>query len=292
MRFGTYHSWMEWLNPLYLEDKANNWTTRNFVKTKSRPEREELITKYKPDLLWSDGEYESPEEYWESTDFLSWLYNDSPVKDTIVVNDRWGNVPNRTTNCKHGGYWNCWDKYNPKVLQTHKWENAMTIDRNAWTFRREAVLEDFLSPKEIMETLVQTVSCGGNLLINAGPTHDGRITPIFEERLKQMGLWLKRNGEAIYGSKPWTHQNDTITPDVWYTQNDGKVYASVVHWPESGRVLLGGLKYSTVASIQLIGAKDSLQFTEDKSGSTEVTFPALNPDTDIQWVYVLRISTK
>ena len=59
-------------------------------------------------------------------------------------------------------------------------------------------------------------SCGGNVLLNDGPTHDGRIDPIQEERLRQMGDWLKVNGEAIYNSVPWKHQNDTLTPDVWY----------------------------------------------------------------------------
>ena len=59
-------------------------------------------------------------------------------------------------------------------------------------------------------------SCGGNLLMNVGPTHDGRIVPIFEERLRQMGEWLNINGPAIYKTKPWTHQNDTITPKIWW----------------------------------------------------------------------------
>ena len=51
--------------------------------------------------------------------------------------------------------------------------------------------------------------------MNVGPTADGRITPVFEERLRQMGSWLQVNGEAIYGSKPWVHQNDTLTKGVW-----------------------------------------------------------------------------
>lgn len=54
------------------------------------------------------------------------------------------------------------------------------------------------------------------MLLNVGPTHDGIIAPIFEERLRQIGDWLKVNGEAIYSTQPWTHQNDTLTPDVWY----------------------------------------------------------------------------
>ena len=133
------------------------------------------------------------------------------MKDTIVTNDRWG----QGCYCKHGGYYSCMDRYNPGVLQPHKWENAMIIDKAAWGFRREAQLSDLLTAHELIETLAQTVSCGGNLLINVGPTHDGRIAPIFEQRLREMGQWLGINGEAIYKSKPWDHQNDTLTKDIW-----------------------------------------------------------------------------
>ena len=51
--------------------------------------------------------------------------------------------------------------------------------------------------------------------MDVGPTADGRILPIYEERLRQMGHWLKVNGEAIYSSRPWQYQNDTVTPGVW-----------------------------------------------------------------------------
>lgn len=89
-RFGVYHSWFEFFNPLYLEDKASNYTSWKYVKGKALPEWTDLVTKYKPDLLWSDGEWEAGPEYWRSREFLAWLYNQSPVKDVVVVNDRWG----------------------------------------------------------------------------------------------------------------------------------------------------------------------------------------------------------
>ena len=63
--------------------------------------------------------------------------------------------------------------------------------------------------------MAETVACGGNMLLNVGPTHYGQIDPIFEERLRQIGQWLEVNGEAIYGTQPWTVQNDTLTPGVW-----------------------------------------------------------------------------
>jgi len=56
----------------------------------------------------------------------------------------------------------------------------------------------------------------GNILINVGPTKEGTIPIILQERLLQMGEWLGINGEAIYTTVPWTVQNDTLTSDVWF----------------------------------------------------------------------------
>jgi alpha-L-fucosidase len=60
------------------------------LKEKTFPELYDLVNTYKPDVVWSDGDWGCPDDYWKSKEFLAWLYNDSPVKDTIVVNDRLG----------------------------------------------------------------------------------------------------------------------------------------------------------------------------------------------------------
>lgn len=65
------------------------------------------------------------------------------------------------------------------------------------------------------QDLVQTVALGGNYLLNVGPTPDGMIPTLFEERLRGVGAWLDINGEAIYASKPWRVQAENSTIPVW-----------------------------------------------------------------------------
>jgi len=70
----------------------------------------------------------------------------------------------------------------------------------------------------VLGDTISVDSCGGNLLINVGPTGDGRIPAIFEERLLQFGSWMSVNQEAVYATRPWRYQNDTVTPYVWYAE--------------------------------------------------------------------------
>lgn len=291
VRFGLYHSLLEWFNPLYLKDKEKNFRTQEFVKYKAMPELYELVMAYKPEIIWSDGDWESDDVYWNSTNFLAWLYNESPVKDTVCVNDRWGN----NTACKHGGFFNCHDRYNPGTLQKKKWENAMTIDRYSWGYRRNLQLGQLLSTKDIIAQLAETVSCGGNLLVNVGPTHDGLIPAIFQERLLEFGSWLKLNGDAIYGTKPWTYQNDTVTKNVWYTsgrfKHSGIVYAIVLKWPEGQSLHLGAPKFSDSLHVSIIGYSGLITVEASDKGGIILTIPII-PINEIptKWAFVLKMT--
>ncbi|XP_050413353.2 alpha-L-fucosidase [Patella vulgata] len=287
LHFGLYHSLFEWFHPLYLQDKANNFTTQNFVNTKTLPELYEIVNAYKPEVIWSDGDWEASSDYWKSTDFIAWLYNESPVKDTVVTNDRWGS----DATCHHGGFLTCSDRYQPGVLQKRKWENAMTIDSIAWGFRRNAEIKDFLTTHQLITTFVETVSCGGNMLMNVGPTKEGRINPIFEERLRDMGAWLNVNNEAIKGSRPWSHQNDTLTPDIWYTMKDSAVYAVVLDWPMGTTLSLAAPMPQTNTVVTMLGYPGPFQWKARPSSGLDITIlPIAANKLPCKWAWVLKFT--
>ena len=285
LHFGLYHSLFEWFNPIFLQDQKNNFTTQDFIKEKTGAELYEIVNQYHPEVIWSDGDWSANPDYWNSTNFLAWLYNDSPVKDTVVVNDRWG----VGAMCKHGDFFTCADRYNPGHVLAHKWENAMTIDKNSWGLNRMTKFKDYLTIQELINEMVITISCGGNLLLNVGPTADGRILPLFEERLLQMGSWLDVNGAAIYESHPWSTQNDTTSGKVWYTLGADKstVYAISLTWPDDGHVMLGSVQHAP-SSIKLLGYDGGISSSFSTSYGLMIVLPRL-PEGKLQWAWTFEL---
>ena len=118
------------------------------------------------------------------------------------MNDRWG----KETRGKHGGYYTT--EYGlvhadeAEEVIPHPWEECRGIG-HSFGYNRAETLADYSTPEELITLLVDTVARGGNLLLDIGPTADGRIPVIMEERLLQMGEWLETNGEAIYGTRKW-----------------------------------------------------------------------------------------
>jgi len=273
LHFGIYYSLFEWFNPMYLKDKANNFTTREYVLNKMLPEMKYLAENYQPEVWWSDGDWEAHPEYFGSQEFLAWLYNKSPSKETVVVNDRWG----QNTQMKHGGFYSGPDRFNPGHILQHKFENAFTVDSRSWGYRRNIDIENVLSIEELVSNVAEVVSCNGNVLINVGPTKEGTICPIFQERLTQLGKWLDVNGEAIYNSKPFKYQNDSIsnTPQVWYTQKPDAVYAIALGWPNEDALTLGDVEVNDASTIEMLGYDQHLQFTKNGQKVT-IKFPSMS----------------
>ncbi|KAM9320469.1 tissue alpha-L-fucosidase [Gastrophryne carolinensis] len=273
LRYGLYHSLLEWFHPLYLYDKKNGFKTQYFVFSKAMPELYDLVNRYQPDLLWSDGDWESPDTYWNSTHFLAWLYNESPIKDKVAVNDRWGSG----CSCNHGGFYNCADKFTPTTVPDHKWEKCTTVDHYSWGYRRNMQINQIMDDRSIIADLVQTVSFGGNYLLNVGPSKEGLIMPIFQERLRNIGKWLSINGEAIYATKPWRVPKENATCNVWYTSKGPCVYAIFLVWPEDNVLKIVSPKTCSETNVTLLGLSGELHWKPSPESGLMIQLPSLTP---------------
>lgn len=294
MHIGTF---IQWYNPLYAQDKASNWTQQNFVDMKTMPELYELVDKYEPEIIWSDGEWEATSEYWKSTEFLAWYTTNSSVAQTGVFNDRWG----QDTLCKHGGFLTCTDRYQPGALQNHKWENALTVDgSSSWGWNRNASYSDYLTTEYLVHELIETVAFNGNMLLNVGPGADGTLSPIFVDRLLGIGDWLAVNGEAVYKSRPWDFCQNETKSDVYYTTNKESetLYAHFLKWP-SGSILHLAAPMATsktqVRMLGLEGQQESIPWNvlegDNLLSGMSVELPALTPALiPCQHAWVLALS--
>jgi len=230
LRMGLYYSLYEWYHPLYLTD------VRRYVDEHMLPQLKDVVRRYQPRLLFADGEWEHPSEVWRSAEFLAWLFNESPVREEVVVNDRWG----KETRGRHGGYYT--SEYGGHTSATlgpeHKWEENRGMGAS-FGYNRNEDLFDYCPATELIRLLIDTVSRGGNLLLDVGPTADGRIPVIMQERLVQIGEWLKVNGEGIYATAA-----SPLPQPPWgrCTMKPGRLFLHVFEWPPNGQLRVPGLR--------------------------------------------------
>ncbi|MDR1817198.1 MAG: alpha-L-fucosidase [Puniceicoccales bacterium] len=189
MRFGFYISLYEWYNPLWRADRAR------YVSEHWFPQFKDAVTRYQPSLIFADGEWDMDASKWRSEELLAWLYNDSPSRADVIVNDRWG----RGTRHKHGGYYTT--EYGAGLPNAaHPWEESRGMGKS-YGYNRAERASDYTPSGELVFMLIDLVSRGGNFLLNIGPAADGTIPPIMEQRLLDIGAWLAVNGEAIYATR-------------------------------------------------------------------------------------------
>ncbi len=194
LKMGYYYSLYEWFNPLWQTDKPD-YVTEHMI-----PQFKDLVTKYKPSIIFSDGEWELTDTQWHSPELLAWLFNDSPVAKDVVINDRWGS---NTREKNHGCTYST-SEYGSGMNADVVWEENRGIG-HSYGYNRNEQINDYKSSHDLILMLVDIVSRGGNLLLDIGPTADGRIPVIMQQRLTDIGKWLDVNGEAIYGSRAWVH---------------------------------------------------------------------------------------
>ncbi|HEX4772761.1 MAG TPA: alpha-L-fucosidase [Bryobacteraceae bacterium] len=307
LHIGIYYSLYEWYNPLWLSDK------RRYVAEHMIPQFKDVVTHAKPDIIFSDGEWELPSEEWRSTEILAWLFNESPVADRVVIDDRWGS----DTRHKHGGYYTT--EYTSGMQQaSHAWEESRGMGYS-YGYNRMEALSDYHSDRQLLLMLVDIVSRGGNLLLDIGPRADGRIPVIMEERLRQIGSWLQQNGEAIYettafkrpsqwsaGNKPKLEDKEfraeyDITKlvdspaagdshvEAFFTQKGDVVYAILPRWPK-GDLVLREIPAAADCKVTLLGSQAGLRCQRQGDG-VAITIPLeLRATAAPSQAYVLKLA--
>jgi alpha-L-fucosidase len=285
-----------------------------YVEKHMFPQFKDLVTRYEPTVIFSDGEWDMHSSDWRSEELLAWLLNDSAVKDRVVINDRWG----KDSRHDHGGYYTT--EYGAGLASgTHPWEECRGM-AHSFGYSRTESLSDYKSARELILMLIDIVSRGGNLLLDIGPDGDGTIPVIMEERLIQIGDWLKVNGEAIYGTRNWRKTiqwTEGERPEVGYgqeykakydiaeltgpptgkkaviecffTTKDGTLYAITPRWPKS-ELVIKDVDGSANTSVTMLGVAQSVQWR--RSGrNVVVEVPALSVDeVPCRDAYVLRIT--
>lgn len=267
VRMGLYYSLPEWYNPIY------QWTyddpdgkVEKYVMEQMIPQFTDLVNTYKPDIIFADGDWDHTSDVWQSKQLLAWLYNHKDIGNYVVVNDRWG----KDVNFKRGGYFAT--EYTTGMKDTdHPWEECRGMG-DSFGFNRNESIYQYQSAKSIIRMFVDLVSNGGNLLLNIGPTADGRIPVIMQERLLQLGEWLQKNGEGIYETRKWKFHSEHENIRYTMAKDASSVYAFSYDWP-GDRLNLLQIKPEENSDIYLLGYENPLKWEYVDREGTIIEIP-------------------
>lgn len=296
LKMGIYYSIIDW---------ETNWSHRPeggyFVPQRDRekfgipeesypdeiliPQLKELVQNYSPCLIFSDGgEWDLSEEYSQTKSFLSWLYNEAPNKEEVVVNDRFfKGMPG-----EHGDYYST--EYNDKegFGVHHPWEESRGIGKS-YGFNRAEQLEDYCTSQELINQLIGIVSKGGNFLLNVGPTADGRIPTLQQERLRDIGRWMTVNGDAIYGSDICTRLKSDM-PHCAFTSKGGDDFVITTQWPTEP-LPLQHVEGEAPRSCTLLCLGEEIDVTFDIAEGALILHPLpWRFDRGLEYAYTFRLS--
>lgn len=170
------------------------------------------------------------------------------------------------------------------------WQTDTTVARNSWGYTEN---NDYKEAEEMVCDLVDIVSKNGNLLLNVGPRADGMIPEEDKKILRNVGAWLKVNGEAIYGTKVWRQSTEGPTlikegqftdsvkkeftsEDIRFTTKGSYLYATVLSWPKDGQVTVKALAkrdasrlplfHGIIEEVSILGYEHEIKWERDEAG--------------------------
>ena len=264
LKVGFYHSLIDWHHPEFtidsyhpqrndevFKEQAKNRDVNKYVEYLHGQVRE-LLTNYgKIDYLWFDFSYkEKGADVWKSEELEKLVFQLQP---DIILNDRLDLGRGVVTP----------EQYQPKgpVFSEGKpvlWEACQTLN-GSWGYDRDNL--DYKSDEMLVKMLIDTVSKGGNLLLNVGPNGRGEIDPQSLGSLKSIGQWMRLHNRSIYGAKASEWQAPL---DTRLTQRGNRLYLHIFSWP--------------FKHIHLEGLAGKIEYAQLLNDGSEVLFKEHHPD--------------
>ena len=277
-----------WANPdsaridAYTAANGGHWdpvqtsrTMAQYIDEVAVPQVKELLTNYGDvAVLWWDTPTDMTDEFAEK------LNAQLKLQPHIITNDR-------LKRPDYLGDYATPEQRIPKIgeLDGKDWETCMTMN-GTWGYK--SYDSAWKSTTTLVQNLIDIASKGGNYLLNIGPKADGTIPPESIERLKQVGAWMKVNGEAVYGTK-----GSPLKPLAWgrctrkEVNGNTFLYFSVFEWPVNGKLEVPGVK-NKVISAKLLSNGNAVK-TSSAGDVLTVTLPVAPTD---KIASVIRVELK
>jgi alpha-L-fucosidase len=263
IRFCTYYSICDWHHPDYPTGSPGGRGRKTDADmdryvTYMKGQLEELITDYGPlGVIWFDGEWEEPWTVERGDDLYRFV---KEVQPDVIVNNRVNKARHGMAGTTRQDIANPGDYDTPEqriggFSRERPWETCMTICRQ-WAWKPD---DQMKSLEECLRTLIHVVGSDGNLLFNVGPMPDGRIEPRQVQRLEEMGRWLERYGEGIYGTR-----GGPFKPGWWgaSTCRDDAVYLFITDWSDERGLVLPPLDAAIRSVTALTGGAATVEERE------------------------------
>jgi alpha-L-fucosidase len=294
--YGPAHTWLEnkrgtpvsndftYVSPAWADD----WLAR----------ASEIVEKYHPDIMYFDWWIGQPSIRPNLSRFAAFYYNAS-----LKYGDHVGVINYKDFAIQEHSAVLDLERGQLGDIRPLHWQTDTSISNKSWGYIEN---DTFKSPQFVIDQLIDIVSKNGNLLLNIGPRSDGTIPDEVQAVLRDVGSWLKVNGDAIYDTRSWGiygegptqvaagsfHDTETATytaQDFRFTTKGNALYAIELGWPVSGEAVIHALGSAVggqkIESVRLLGFDAKLQFQQQADG-LHIHLPAQDPG---KYAYAFRI---
>ena len=265
LRVGFYYSLMDWHHPDGARCATDESARKRFVEYTHGLIRE-LMTNYgKIDVLWYDVAWPLDAEGWESEKMNEMVFELQP---NIIVNNRNNlhgdfSTPEQEITAETGG---------------RAWETCMTLN-DSWGY--QATDDAWKTPKQVLRNLISCSRDSGNYLLNIGPKADGSIPEESVRIFNEVGLWMQRNGETIYGTDPCQPR---MSEYASFTRKGNTLYMHIHFWPGETAAMCGLM--TRAKSARLLATGQSVKFQQDKFRVRFTGLPTTPPDHPISTIAI------